>query len=143
MEAARTIMVDYKKITFGDNRVRRRVQPLDMFEVHRQTARFIFNNCKADKPGQPVVVVTHMAPHELSVDERYAHERLLNLAYFTNLEESVQTHCGDVRLWVHGHMHKPVDYKLYNVRVLSNPRGYEKYEGTEYDPLHRLRLDQL
>lgn len=143
MEVARSQIVDYKKITFGDSRVRRRVRPQDMFEVHRQTARFIFNNCKADTPGQPVVIITHMAPHEQSVDERYAHERLLNKAYFTNLEESVQTHCRDVRLWVHGHIHRPVDYMLHNVRVLSNPRGYESYEGSEYNPWHQLRLDQL
>lgn len=143
MEVARRIIVDYKKITFGDNRVRRRVRPQDMFEIHRQTAKFIFNNCNADAPGQPVVVITHMAPCEQSIDPKHKHDRQLNKAYYTNLEESVRTHCKDVRLWVHGHIHCPVDYRLYNVRVLSNPRGYERYEGTDYEPLHQLRLDQL
>jgi Icc-related predicted phosphoesterase len=143
MEVARAHIVDYKQITFGDSRVRRRVRPQDMFEVHRQTARFIFNNCAADVAGQPVVIVTHMAPHEQSIDQRYAHERLLNKAYYTNLEESVLTHCKDVKLWVHGHIHKPVNYKLYNMHVLSNPRGYESLQGTDYDPLMQLRIDQL
>ena len=143
MDAAKTYIVDYKAITFGEGRVRRRVRPHDMFEVHRQTAKFIFNSCAADAPGQPVVVVTHMAPHAQSIDPKHSHERLLNKAYYTDLEKSVLTHCKDVRLWVHGHIHRPVDYMLYNVRVLSNPRGYEAYEGTDYDPLHQLRLDQL
>lgn len=143
MEVIRNQMVDYKRITFGEKRVRRRVRPPDMYEVHRQTTRFIFNNCYADEPGQPVIVVTHMAPHANSIDSRYAHERLLNHAYYTDLSESVRTHCKDVRLWVHGHMHTPVDYMLYNVRVLSNPRGYEAYEGSSYNPAHQLRIDRL
>ena len=143
MVTARSFMKDYKRITFGESRVRRRVSPQDMFEVHRQTARYIFNNCQADEPGQPVIIVTHMAPHERSVDERYSNDKLLNQAYFTNLEESVQTHCKDVWLWIHGHIHAPVDYMLYTVRVLSNPRGYESYEGSPYDPLHQLRLDHV
>lgn len=143
MEAARAQIVDYKQITFGDNRARRRVRPQDMFEVHRQTAKFIFNNCAPDELGQPVIIVTHMAPCEQSIDPKYSHERLLNRAYYSNLEESIRTHCKDVRLWVHGHIHKPVDYLLYGIRVLSNPRGYESYEGSFYDPLHQLKLNQL
>lgn len=60
MELARSAMVDYSKITFGDSRVRRKSRPQDMFDVHRQTAKFIFNNCTADVPDQPVVIVTHI-----------------------------------------------------------------------------------
>lgn len=141
MEVARSQIVDYREITFGDSKVRRRVRPLDMFEVHRQTAKFIFNSCSADVPGQPVIIVTHMAPHELSIDPAYAHTDLLNKAYYTDLSKSIVVHCRDVKLWTHGHIHRPVDYMLNNVRVLSNPRGYEAYEGTWYNPLHQLKID--
>ena len=87
--------------------------------------------------------MTHMAPHELSIDPRHAHEHMLNKSYYTDMSKSIQAHGKDIKLWVHGHIHKPVDYMLYNVRVLSNPRGYETHEGTMYNPWHQLRVDQL
>jgi Icc-related predicted phosphoesterase len=145
MSVGRSTIMDFKYTTFGDTKVRRKIRPEDLFEIHRQTARFIFNNCAADVPGQPVIIMTHMAPHEQSIDPKYAHERMLNASYFTDLSKSIATHCADVKLWVHGHIHRPVDYMIYNVRVLSNPRGYEAYEGTDglYDPKHQLRIDSL
>lgn len=145
MHVGRQIINDFKYTTFGDTRVRRKLRPEDLFEVHRQTAKFIFNNCQADFPGQKVVVVTHMAPHELSIDPRYARDHMLNLSYYSDLSESVRTHCKDVQLWIHGHIHLPANYMLYNVHVMSNPRGYQTYEGigTGYEPDNQLRIDQL
>lgn len=143
MMVIRGKMNDYKRITFGDSRVRRKSRPLDMFEIHRQTTKFIFNNCQADFPEQPVIIVTHMAPSEQSIDPAYAHEHILNHAYYTDLAESVRIHCKSVKLWIHGHIHWPVDYSLYNVRVVSNPRGYEIYEGTYFQPNHQLRISEL
>lgn len=142
MERIRREVKDYKYITFGESRVRRKVRPLDMLEVHRQTARYIFSNCHADEPGQPVVVVTHMAPAFESVDLR--EDRSLDFAYFTDLTKSIASNGKDIRLWVHGHMHAPVDYRLGNTRVLSNPRGYETYpEHTGYDKRHLLPLADI
>lgn len=31
-------------------------------------------------------------------------------------------------LWVHGHMHNSVDYRVGATRVVTNPRGYAGHE---------------
>ena len=37
-------------------------------------------------------------------------------------------------LWVHGHMHDPVDEMLGNTRIIANPHGYSHVEGHAFDP---------
>lgn len=70
------------------------------------------------------VVVTHHAPHPLSVHERY---RLnpINAAFVSDLTELMPY----VDVWLHGHMHDSFDYSVKHengrsTRVLVNPRGY-------------------
>ena len=69
----------------------------------------------------PTVVVTHFAPSLLSADPRYG----LNAgtAGFCNgLDELL----GSARLWLHGHLHCPVDYVKNGCRVVANPLGYAR-----------------
>lgn len=140
MERVRREIKDYKYITFGEGRVRRRVRPMDMFEVHRQTAKHIFTNCHPDASGQKVIVVTHMAP---SIDSCAPDEdRRLDAAYYSDLTKSILSNGKDIKLWVHGHMHKPVDYMIGGTRVLSNPRGYA-VERTGYDTSMLLEIENL
>jgi len=41
----------------------------------------------------------------------------------------------NIKVWVHGHMHDPVDYMIGETRVLANPRGYIPWElGNGFDP---------
>lgn len=144
MEIARNMMVDYKKITFGTGSSRRKARPQDIFRDHIDAVKFIFDNAKANSPDQKVVVITHMAPHPLSVHERYKDEHLENLSYYTNLDPKLYEHGQDIRLWVHGHMHHTADYVLEPTRVIVNPRGYEPTgEKTEYDPISRYEIDAL
>ena len=43
-------------------------------------------------------------------------------------------------LWVHGHMHGPVDERLGRTRIVANPAGY-RYEAKEgFDPALVLDL---
>lgn len=43
-------------------------------------------------------------------------------AYASNLDELVAS--SGAALWIHGHTHFPVDYRIGKTRVVSNPRGY-------------------
>jgi predicted phosphodiesterase len=74
-----------------------------------------------------VVVVSHHAPSPLSVNEKYKDEGLINYGYMSDLTEFIMDH-PQIKYWVHGHMHDPVDYMIDGTRVLSNPRGYSGYE---------------
>ena len=51
----------------------------------------------------------------------------MNGAYASNLEEIMYNH-PQIKLWVHGHIHDPVDYIINETRVVSNPRGYSSRE---------------
>lgn len=74
-----------------------------------------------------VVVITHHAPSPFSVHEKYAHDRLMNGNFFTDLTEMIVDN-PEIQLWIHGHMHDPFDYTVNQTRVVCNPRGYIQYE---------------
>lgn len=71
----------------------------------------------------PTVVVTHHAPHPLSVNRRFKGSAL-NPAFASDLSGVMEL--GKPELWVHGHMHDSCDYVVGKTRVLCNPKGYEK-----------------
>jgi len=82
-----------------------------------------------------VVVVSHHAPSPLSINEKYKDDFHMNFGYHSNLTEFIMDH-PQIKVWVHGHMHDPVDYMIESTRILSNPRGYKGYEeqAEVFDP---------
>lgn len=74
------------------------------------------------------VVVTHHAPHALSVHPRYAGDPM-NAAFASELPELLQM--ADV--WLHGHVHDSFDYTVEGCRVVANPRGYARNAGAARD----------
>ena len=144
--AARQHMNDFRYITFGDSNKRRLIRPEDLFELHRQTTKFVFSNVIRNTEDQKVVVITHMAPHEESINEEYRNNRdwALNYSYFSDLTTSLKTHGKNIDLWIHGHVHLPVDYMApENVRIYANPRGYENYEGTKYNSDGLMKIESI
>ncbi len=112
-----------------------------VYERFMNTKSFIMKNLE-HAPDQKLVIVTHMAPSELSVNARYKHrpsQLMMNYYFFSNLEREVTASGAD--FWFHGHMHDPVEYVLGQTRVVCNPRGYP-YEGTRssFDPTWRVEL---
>jgi len=77
----------------------------------------------------PTVVVTHHLPHIRSVAARYEGD-LLNGAFASNLGGLFDV----PKLWVHGHTHESMDYVESGVRVVCNPRGYERGDGSWENP---------
>ena len=67
------------------------------------------------------VVITHHAPSERSIPP-YHLGSILNGAFASNLDWFVEN--SRVPLWIHGHTHHSVDYKIGETRVFSNQRGY-------------------
>lgn len=67
------------------------------------------------------VVVTHHAPHPLSVHPRYAGDPI-NAAFASELTELLQK----ADIWLHGHVHDSFDYEIAGCRVVANPRGYAR-----------------
>jgi predicted phosphodiesterase len=65
------------------------------------------------------VVVTHFAPSLRSADPRYG--QVPGTAGFCNALDHLLPHA---QLWLHGHLHCPMDYTHQGCRVVANPLGY-------------------
>ncbi|QTD45686.1 metallophosphoesterase [Ottowia testudinis] len=78
----------------------------------------------------PTVVVTHFAPSLQSADPRYG--LVPGTAGFCNaLDELLPL----ADLWLHGHLHCPIDYRAGRCRVVANPLGYaQKGEQATFVP---------
>lgn len=74
------------------------------------------------------VVITHHAPHPLSVHPRYAGDPT-NAAFASDLTELLQL----ADIWLHGHVHDSFDYKVAGCRVVANPRGYVRNSSSVQD----------
>jgi Icc-related predicted phosphoesterase len=76
--------------------------------------------------GDPsrTIVVTHHAPHMLSVEPRFGSD-LLSSAFASDLTRLL----GRSKFWIHGHMHGSSRYNVNGTEVVSNPRGYRRRDG--------------
>ena len=85
----------------------------------------------------PTVVVTHFAPSLLSADPRYG--RTPSTAGFCNALDHL---LPQAQLWLHGHLHCPMDYTQQGCRVVANPLGYaRKGEQAQFVPALVISLD--
>jgi predicted phosphodiesterase len=79
--------------------------------------------------GGKTVVVTHHAPHPMSVHPRYIGNQL-NAAFVSDLSALMP----GVDLWLHGHVHDSFDYQVGQCRVVANPAGYVLNRRYAIDP---------
>lgn len=113
------VMNDYKRIRNSAGHFRRLV-PQDTRRAHvasLEAMREFFARHETERG----VVVTHHAPSILSLPVR-RRENSLSCAYASRLDAFIEEH--QPRLWIHGHIHHSVDYRIGATRVISNPRGY-------------------
>jgi Icc-related predicted phosphoesterase len=130
MQVIKDFMTDYKCIQnfYPSKSLYHKLTPQHTYEVHRKSMQYIKLVVEQNK-DKPIVVITHMAPSFASVNERYKHDTLTNGGYASELSEFILDH-PQIKTWVHGHMHDPVDYMIGTTRIVSNPRGYNGYENT-------------
>ena len=146
MAAARWRMSDYKTIRIAENvarsgfansvkRRKRRLTPEDTAALHHAQRQWL-----ADRLAEPfdgaTVVVTHHAPHRGSLLSKYA-KHWLSGAYVNELPDSF---FEVPALWVHGHLHDQLDYRVGNTRVVCNPRGYASSFEPELNPAFQPAL---
>ena len=140
LHALKDMMMDYKAITYRDDvhHVYRKLDPRDTVQEHRKTLDYfkqILSENRQSGRNLPVVVMTHHSPSFLSTHPRYQNETLMNGGYSSDLSEFILDH-PEIKVWTHGHMHDPFDYKIGDTRVICNPRGYRGYEtqANTFDP---------
>jgi hypothetical protein len=121
-------MNDYKCVQnfYPEKSLYHKLTPAHTVAEHRKTLQY-FKFMLEEKRDMPVVVITHMAPSFMSVNEKVKRETVTNGGYASDLSEFILDH-DNIKVWVHGHMHDGVDYKIGDTRVLANPRGYTPWE---------------
>lgn len=115
METAELRISDHFRIRTGDGE---RFLPKHALQDHELSRAWLAQELAQPYAGK-TVVITHHAPHPLSVHPRYAGDAL-NAAFASDLTELLDK--ADV--WLHGHVHDSFDYRVGGCRVVANPRGY-------------------
>ncbi len=86
--------------------------------------------------AEKTVVVTHFAPSLRSADPRYGVNP--GTAGFCNALDDL---LPKAQLWLHGHLHCPVDYTVDGCRVVANPLGYaRKNEQLYFKPQSCIKV---
>ena len=132
MQAARTGMSDFNLIRSKTDWF----QPEDSVKLHEASIRWLKDALGQCNP-QKTVIVTHHAPSETSIPPYHARQ-ILNAAFASKLDEFVEA--SGVPLWIHGHTHYCVDYKIGRTRIFSNQRGYPGNYDAGYKPESVIEL---
>lgn len=112
-------MRDYLKIRRSDRHGFPKLRTMDAFALHHESLKFI--KAELEKPFDGLtVVVSHHAPSIQSIEET-SRSDLFSAAYASDLEAVI--HQYQPYLWIHGHIHTKVIYKLGESTVSSNPGG--------------------
>lgn len=133
-------MNDYRAITFHYPQygAYHKMRPTDTVKMFHESKRYIEDTVKQHS-DKPVVVVTHMAPTSLSVNEKYRGE-WSNAAYYSDLSDLILDNTN-IKAWVHGHVHDPCHYDIGTCQVHCNPRGYIPWEaGNGFDPAFTFEI---
>lgn len=77
--------------------------------------------------GERTVVIGHHSPSFQSVHDVFKEEKYINGAYHSRLEHIMEEY-PNLEVWTHGHTHFKFDYKIYDTRVVCNPRGYAGWD---------------
>lgn len=126
-------MNDYKRIRLAKKGYRK-LRPDDTEQWHFRDRCWIEERLAEPFDGK-TVVVTHMAPSERSIADEYKGDRC-SPAFASNLDHLVE----HADLWIHGHVHHSLDYRIGTGRVVCNPLGYPgradriRPENSAFDP---------
>jgi len=135
LHSVKSFMNDYRVIQnfYAEKNLYYKLTPDATVAAHRYTKQY-FKLMLSEHRDKPFVVITHMAPSFASVNEKYIKDTVINGGYASELSEFILDN-ENIKVWVHGHMHDPVDYMIGETRVLANPRGYVGHEDTSgFDP---------
>jgi len=126
MATAHRFMVDHRLVRQASGEP---FTPADARDSHIAARLAIERRLGVPHAGA-TVVVTHHAPHRLSLADRYRDD-MLSAAFVSDLSALIEER--QPALWVHGHTHTSFDYRVGRSRILCNPHGYGS-ENPAFEP---------
>lgn len=133
MYAAKDRFGDFQEIwatEASDRMMARLIYPKELVRLHEQTVSYIDGILSEPFDGA-TVVVTHHAPCPRSVHQKFVGD-VTSAAFVSDLSGMIEVRQPEV--WIHGHVHDSFDYEVGLTRVLSNPRGYDRFPNLSFDP---------
>jgi Icc-related predicted phosphoesterase len=128
MANAEELMNDFRIISNGG--MMHRLQARDVAQLHSESVAWLRDELPRHDPAK-TVVVTHHAPSP-QCEASFHVGGPLSPAFVADLDKLIEP--SGVPLWIHGHTHHNVDFRLGNTRVLSNQRGYPAENCPRFDP---------
>lgn len=120
MESVGRSMNDYVHINTKRGDVDVVLRPIDTYNMHMAAIKFLDETIT----DVPCIVVSHHAPSFACSDYPPS---MLDNAYMSNLGDFILDH-PSINYWIYGHTHSRIEFDLGETKVMSNCRGYAKYE---------------
>lgn len=111
-------MNDHRKIRIDPSYSK--IKSKDLYQIHSRSRSWLEKSLEM-RCLKKNIVVTHHAPSIKSVPTQFFNNPVVS-AYASNLENLIEKYQPD--LWIHGHIHTPVDYTVGKTRIVCNPHGY-------------------
>jgi Icc-related predicted phosphoesterase len=102
----------------------------DSAKRHAASIRWLTRRLSRHNPTR-TIVVTHHAPSHRSISPQNA-SNMLSAAFASDLDSLIRA--SRIPLWIHGHTHYNVDYKIGVTRIYSNQRGYPNAKLRGFEP---------
>jgi len=99
--------------------------PTVAYLLHKESLNWLNQELNKSYKGKTVIITHHAPSIRSTVDSDYS--------YASNLERLIEKFSSEIDLWCHGHIHKPVDYEISGVRIISNPRCYPNNDSKEFN----------
>jgi predicted phosphohydrolase len=120
-------MTDYKKIRLSPQYSK--LRSIDTAMICQKSVNWLKSTL--NQLSGKITIITHHAPSKKSLPLEYE-EDILSAAYASNFDTLVSD--SNAKLWIHGHIHKSLDYQINLTRVMCNPRGYPSEQNSDFNP---------
>lgn len=127
MDYAEAYSPDHRIISAG---MGRKLRPSDTRQIHHKSVAWLERRLRQPFAGR-TVVVTHYAPHAMSLD--YGAAQASAPAFASDLSRLLRY----ADLWIHGHIHRSCDYMWAGCRVVANPAGYTRQKNVAGETSNR------
>lgn len=108
----------------------------DSARIHAASVHWLARQLSRHDPTR-TIVVTHHAPSPRSIPPQATRD-MLSAAFASDLDSLIKP--SRIPLWIHGHTHYNVDYKIGATRIYSNQRGYPNELLRGFEPRKAIRI---